>query len=177
MPGISTTEPENISGIGRLKRRGAPQDLHALVQEQDDAEGRDHLVEMVAVVEMAEDREFEQQPEHQRGAEREHEREEEIAGEGVEHHGEIGAEHVLDAVREIDEVHHAEHQREAGRDEEQQHAELQPVQRLDDEEGGGHHRCPSPRPAKRGEGAERAKRSEAGEGLVISVKAPLPART
>ena len=81
MPGISTTEPENISGIGRLKRRRAPEQLHALVQEQDDAEGRDHLVEMVAIIEMAEHRELEQQPEQQRGAEREHQREQEIAGE------------------------------------------------------------------------------------------------
>ena len=71
MPGISTTEPENISGIGRLSGL-RPKDLHALVQEQDDAEGRDHLIEMIAIVEMTEDRKFEQQPEHQRGGEREH---------------------------------------------------------------------------------------------------------
>ena len=51
----------------QLQRRRAPDDLHALVEEQDDAEGGDHLVEMVAVVEMAEDREFEQQPEGERG--------------------------------------------------------------------------------------------------------------
>ena len=39
---------------------------------------------------------------------------------------------------EVDEVHHAEHQRQAGRDQEQQDAELQPVEGLDHEKGGGH---------------------------------------
>ena len=93
---------------------------------------------MVAVIEVAEDRELEDEPEQQRGAEREHQREQEIAGEAVEHHGEIGAEHVLHAMRQIDEVHHAEHQRQPRGDQEQQHAELQAVERLDDEEGEGH---------------------------------------
>ena len=113
---------------------------------------------MVAVVEMAEHREFEQQPEGERGAEREHQREEEVAGVAVEHHREIGAEHVLDAVREVDEVHHAEHEREPGRDQEQQHAELQAVQGLDDEEGGGHERGTSSLPPA----GRVAERSEAG---------------
>ena len=80
----------------------------------------------------------EQQPEHQRGAEREDERKEEIAGEGVEHHGKIRTEHVLDAVGKVDEVHHAEHQREPCRDQEQKDAELQPVEGLNHEEGDGH---------------------------------------
>ena len=63
---------------------------------------------------------------------------EEASGERVEGHREIGAEHVLDAVGEIDEIHHAEHQREAGRDQEQKDAELQPVEGLNHEKGGGH---------------------------------------
>ena len=125
-------------GHRQAQGRRAPEQLHALVQEQDDAEGRDHLVEMVAVIEVAEDRELEDEPEQQRGAKREHQREQEIAGEAVEHHGEIGAEHVLHAMRQVDEVHHAEHQRQPCGDQEQQHAELQAVQGLDDEEGDGH---------------------------------------
>jgi len=36
-------------------------------------------------------------------------------------------------VRQIDEIHDAEHQRQPGRQQEQQQAELQPVQRLFDE--------------------------------------------
>ena len=37
-------------------------------------------------------------------------------------------------MREIDEIHHAEHQRQPGRDQEQQDAELQAVQDLDQQE-------------------------------------------
>ena len=77
MPGISTTEPESASGIGRLSGAAPHTHLHALVKEQDDAERRDHLVEMVAVIEMAEHDEFEQQPESERGGEREHQRQRE----------------------------------------------------------------------------------------------------
>jgi len=41
-------------------------------------------------------------------------------------------------VRQIDEVHHSEHQSEARGDQEQKNAELQPVENLDGEKGGGH---------------------------------------
>jgi hypothetical protein len=39
-------------------------------------------------------------------------------------------------MRQIDEVHDAEDQRQPGRDQKQQHAELQPVQCLDEKEKG-----------------------------------------
>ena len=127
--------PDSTSGIGTLQRRRAPDQLHRLVEEQDHAEGRQHLVEMVAVVEMPEDQHFQQQPERQRRRQRQQQRREQklpvSAGEG---RRQIGAQHVLHAVGEVDEVHHAEHQRQAGRDQEQQDAELQAVQRLDQEQ-------------------------------------------
>jgi len=63
---------------------------------------------------------------------------EEAAGQTIECHRQIGAQHVLDAVGEIDEIHHAEHQRQPRRHQKQQHAELQPVEELDDEQRGGH---------------------------------------
>ena len=62
----------------------------------------------------------------------------EAAGPGGERDGEIGAEHVLHAMRQVHHVHDAEHQRQPRRDQEQQHAELQPVQRLDEQKAGGH---------------------------------------
>jgi hypothetical protein len=52
--------------------------------------------------------------------------EHETAGPGHEGRGEIGAHHVERAVRQIDEIHDAEHQRQPGRQQEQQQAELQP---------------------------------------------------
>jgi hypothetical protein len=109
-----------------------------VVDEENDAEGRDDVVEVIAAVELPEHQEFQEQPEEERGGEREDQRRQEIAGDGVERDREIGAEHVLDAVRQVDEVHHAEHQGEPGRDQEQQHAELKPVEDLDHEQGGGH---------------------------------------
>ncbi len=87
---------------------------------------------------MSKDREFEHKPERERGGERQHERREKAAGERVEGDREIGAQHVLHAVRQIDEVHHPEHQREARCDQEQKNSELQPVEDLDGEKGGGH---------------------------------------
>ena len=47
---------------------------------------------------------------------------------------EEGANHVQRAVRQVDEVHDAEHQRQAGRQQEQQYAELQPVQELNEKQ-------------------------------------------
>ena len=73
---------------------------------------------MVALIKVAENEELEQQSECERGKQRQHQRGQKIADKAVERHRQIGAQHVLDAVGEIDEVHHAEHQREAGRDQE-----------------------------------------------------------
>ena len=93
---------------------------------------------MVAVVEPAEDQEFEGKAEGERGRQREGERAPEPARQGSEHGGEIGADHVLHAMSEIDEIHHAEGQRQARGDQEKQDAELQAVQGLDGQEREGH---------------------------------------
>src|SRR5205085_12360448 len=60
--------------------------------------------------------------------------EQEAAGPGRKGRGEIGAHHVERAMREVDEIHDPEHQRQAGREQEQQQAELQSVQELFDDE-------------------------------------------
>ena len=96
------------------------------------------MIEVIALIQMPEDREFQHQAERERDDEREQQRGDETAGHGVEHHGEIGAEHVLHAVREVDEIHHPEHQRQPRRDQKQQDAELQPVEKLNDKERKGH---------------------------------------
>src|SRR4029079_9682656 len=51
---------------------------------------------------------------------------------------EIGADHVERAVREVDEVHDAEHERQPRRHQKQRHAELQAVQELLEDEGEVH---------------------------------------
>ena len=72
-------------------------------------------------------------PTSKRRAERERRAEHEAAGPGREGGGEIGADHVERAVRQIDQVHDAEDERQPGRQQEQQQAELQSVQALLDE--------------------------------------------
>ena len=79
------------SGIGSVKGAAPQSASNAVIEEQNDAEGGDHLIEMVAVVKMAEDQEFEQQSERQRGQQRQQQRRQEIADQPVERDGEIGA--------------------------------------------------------------------------------------
>ena len=66
-------------------------------------------------------------------SEREHGADDEASGQGREGGGEIGADHVERAVRQVDQVHDAEDQRQPGRKQEQQQPELQTVQALFDE--------------------------------------------
>ena len=118
---------------GRQRQRQAgraPDQPHRVIEKQDQPEGRQHLIEMVAAVEMPERDEFERDAQQQRGAERQQDAEHKTVGPGHEGGGEIGAHHVERAVRQIDEIHDAEHQRQAGCQQEQQQAELQAVQRL-----------------------------------------------
>src|SRR6202030_3466000 len=63
--------------------------------------------------------------------------ENETSGPGHKGRGEIGAHHVERAMGEVDEVHDAEHEREPRRQQEQQEAELQPVQELFDDKQHG----------------------------------------
>ena len=87
-----------------------------MIEEQDDAERGNHLVEMVARIEMAEDEKFQEEPEGERREQRQHQRHQKIIEHAIKRHGEIGAEHILDAVCEIDEVHHAKDERQSRRD-------------------------------------------------------------
>ena len=93
---------------------------------------------MIAIVETAEDDNLEQKSEPQRGWQREGEPEPEASGPGHEHRGEIGADHILDAMREVDEIHHPEHERQARGDQEQQQPQLQAVQDLNDQKRARH---------------------------------------
>jgi hypothetical protein len=88
---------------------------------------------MITAIEMSECDEFQRHAEQQRGAEGEHNAEDKASGPRHKGRGEIGAHHIERAVRQIDEIHDAEHQRQPSRQQEQQQAELQPVQRLFDE--------------------------------------------
>src|SRR5262249_43558637 len=99
-----------------------------------DSKGCDDMVEMVAVVEPAEYQELEQQSERERGKERKEGGGDKTLRQRVKRDGKIGAQHVLNAVGEIDEIHHAENERETRRNQKQQNSELEAVESLDDEE-------------------------------------------
>ena len=134
-------------GNGNAERRRAPDELHALVQEQDHAESGEHLIEMIAVVEVAEHQNFEQQPEGQRRGQGEKQRPAEASCPGAEGRDQIGADHVLHAVRQVDEIHHAEHEGQAGGDEKEDEPELKAVQSLDEEKSCGHRHVTCRRPS------------------------------
>ncbi len=118
----------------REQRRAAPDDGDQLVEEQDQAEGGEHLVEVVALVERAQRDHFDQHADHQRAEQAEQHAERVGAGPLRGGHRQVGADHVERAVRQVDEVHDAEHQRQPGGHQEQHDAELQAVQQLLEDE-------------------------------------------
>ncbi len=138
MPSAISTVPDSASGHRHAERRRTPDEFHRLIEKDDDAEGRQHLIEMAAVVEMPEDQHLQQQSERQRCRQRQRQPQQKAAGHRGKGRRQIGADHVLDAMGEVDKVHHAEHQRQAGGDQEQDQSKLQSVEDLDQEEGEGH---------------------------------------
>ena len=121
--------------------RRPPDDPHQLIEEQDQPEGAEHMIEMVAPVERTDRHHLQQHADQQRGAEREHGAGDEAAGPGHEGRREIGADHVQRTVREVHHVHDAEDQRQSGRQQEQQQPELQAVEALFEDEK--HATCPA----------------------------------
>ncbi|KAG1184585.1 hypothetical protein G6F35_015064 [Rhizopus arrhizus] len=119
-------------------RRRPPDDAGQLVEEQDEAECGQHLVQMFARIQARQRDAVQQQ------AQRRHAGNDRGGGQqeraGVAEHGgrDEGAHHVERAVRQVDEIHDAEHQRQAGGQQEQQNAKLQAVQGLHQQQRRGH---------------------------------------
>ena len=116
------------------QRSRPPDHFHRLVDEQDDAEGGEHLVEMVAVIQVSEDQHFQRQAENECRQQAKQQRCEEVAGQPEEQKSQVSADHVLHAMGQVDEAHDAEDQRQPGRDQKQQHAVLQTVEDLNEEQ-------------------------------------------
>src|SRR3954449_431080 len=95
------------------------------------------MIEMIAPVKMPKRYEFQDDAKQQGRAKRQHHAEDEIPGPGDETGGKVGAHHIERAVRQIDEIHDAEHQRQSRRQQKQQQAELQSVQELFDDKQHG----------------------------------------
>ena len=108
----------------------------SLLEDVDQAEGQQHLVEVVALVEVPKQQPFQQQPEQRRTARAPPTMASvKLPVRLAERPGQVGAEHVEAAVREVDHAHDAEDQREPGGQHEQQQAVLHAVEQLDQEIG------------------------------------------
>ncbi len=111
-------------------RLRAPDHAHGLVGHQQDREGAQHLREMVSPVEPPQHRHLQQHADRRRGERAAREADPERARRRGDGRDQVGAHHVERAVRQVDHVHDAEHQREAGGQQEQHQPELQAVERL-----------------------------------------------
>ena len=133
-----STEPVRNGGMLRGIELAAPDHRDRLVEEQRQAERRQHLIERAAAVERPQYDDLEHDR-HQRSRD-EGERNRERIGlrPGQRRHQEVAADHEQRAVGEVDDPHDAEHQRHADRHQEQHHSELKAVEELLDQEGKGH---------------------------------------
>ncbi len=61
---MSTTEPDRISGMGSDSGAAPQRNLTPWLTNRITPKCRDHLIEVVAIIEMAENGELEQQPEN-----------------------------------------------------------------------------------------------------------------
>ena len=118
----------------------APQDGAQLFKDVNQPEGQQHLVQMVAVVEVAEQQPFKRQPEDNRQQRAAYDGECQAAEMPRQRIRKVSPQHVKAAVRQVHHAHDPEDQREPGRQHEQQQAVLHAVEQLD-QEGGEVHRC------------------------------------
>ena len=115
------------------------QDAAQLLEDQDEAVGHQHLLQVVALVQVRHEQPLEEVSEdHGKDKPREQRCDEIAAEDRRERKGEIGADHVEAAVREVDHAHDAEDERQSAGDQEQQQSVLQRVQALDEEGGEVH---------------------------------------
>ena len=112
----------------------ASQDAAYFLGHQDQRIRHQHLLEVVALVQVAEEQPFEDEAEQrgQRHAGQQLEQEL-VAEQGRQGPGQVGADHVEAAMGEVDDAHDAEDEGQAAGDEEQQQAVLHGVEALCEE--------------------------------------------
>ncbi len=99
----------------RQRQAGRPPDQpHQFVEEQQQAEGAEHLVKVIASVERPDRNHLKRHSGHQRREQRQSDAGQETVGERCKCCGEVRAEHVERAVRQIDQIHDAKDQGQAG---------------------------------------------------------------
>ncbi len=87
------------------------------------ADGQQHLIEIAGAIELAIQEAFEHHAHQSRCQKGHRQRGKKRPAEAIDQrHGDVTAEHREGAMREVDEIHHAERDRQADRQQEQQHA-------------------------------------------------------
>ncbi len=106
----------------------ADQQRAEFLEQQDQRKRQKNLIEMLAVIEMAKEKAFEQHAEPDAGEDRDGQRQPQRAGGAHHQKRRVGAHHEQAAVRQIDDPQHAEDEREAARDQEQQQPVLHAIE-------------------------------------------------
>jgi hypothetical protein len=130
--------PAQRSGRRRHHRRRAPDHLHDVVGHQDHAEGRQHLREVIALVELAHQQHFEQRRDDDGDEHRQRDGRDEGPALLVRLRRHVRPRHEQRAVRQVQHVHDAEHQRQARGQQEQHQPEAEPVEQLLKKKNTGH---------------------------------------
>ena len=103
------------------------------LEHEDESVGQQHLLEVIALVEMRDEGPFEHDAEQHGQHDADDDGDEQVAGERRERERHVRADHVETPMGEIDDAHDPEDEREAARDQEQQEAVLDAVQQLNQE--------------------------------------------
>ena len=120
---------ERLWQVGKEGSRSEA-DSDQLVEEKDQSESRQNLVHVITPVKMANQQEFKQKPAGECDRNGQHDADKEIACQRCQAGRGIGADHYLRAMRQKDEIHDAEYQRQTGRNQEKHNARLKAVEHL-----------------------------------------------
>ena len=121
------SEPVRRTHIERLR---SPDDPDELIEHQNQAKRRQHLVEVIAIIKRAQRGSLDDGA-NEEGAKHSCQAGDDERPRAHEHcRPDIRPQHVERRVREVDEIHDAQHQREAGTEQEQEDPVLQAVERL-----------------------------------------------
>jgi len=115
-------------------RVGTPHHLLELIEDQNQSEGQQHLLQMIAVIEMPDEQIFDQEAAQEGERYPERKRKEHIAERTREAQRQIGAEHVERAVREVDHAQNAENKGQSACGQEDQQSRLQTVEKLNEDQ-------------------------------------------
>ena len=129
-----------VKAVGgtHVQRLRAPDDADGLVEEKDQAECGKDLIEMIASIEGEQRCSLDDQADQHGAEHRRRTRDQERSGFRKHRRAQVGPQHVERTVRQVHKIHDAKDKRQPGRQQEQQKAVLQAVERLRQQKIPGH---------------------------------------